>query len=236
MLPGLVLLTRFYPSLIHEQFDGVKIDSTRPSSAELKARTTIVSQRQLSASISMITQYTTCTTPDPVAIQGTMRFYVTYLRDTAPNPDKVRAVFFVLQNGFNHTVGVDIINHLVNGGTNQWYTNNSFVLTTPAQNGTQQAGNWQNSVPAGQNTEEGRGSLPARVLNPNDRTGNKWTVHRPQWNGDVSALGNDDPLAVATYSPYNQPWWTPITNNGPYFLAYYHSQGHYATCDGWYPA
>jgi len=205
----------------------------RPSAATLANRMTITSTQQLSATITRTTGYTQCSSPDPSDTTGVMRFYVTWLRDTAPTPDKVRPIYFVLQNGFNHTVGVDIINHYPQAGTSNWYTNNSFVLTTPDASGSQQAGNFQNTY---NNTEEGVGSLPARPL-AQDRTGNKWTVHRPQWNGwQDTYWGNNDPTKVATYSPYNVPWWTNLRNDGPYFLAYYHVQGTYSTCDGWYPA
>lgn len=194
------------------------------------------SEEVVAAAISQFTTYTECSSPDPSDTSGVMRFYVTWLRDTTPNPDKVRPIAFVLQNGFNHTVGVNSIVHYSRAGVQNWFTNNDngFVLTTPNAQGQQQAGNFWNSA-GGQNNQEAVGSLPARPLNSSDRTGNKWTVHRPQWNGNASAYGNSDASRVDTYSPYNSPWWTELRNDGPYFLAYYYVQGDYSTCAGWYP-
>lgn len=164
-----------------------------------------------------------CASPDPSDTTGTVRVYLNYLQDYTPNPDKVRPLYFVIQNRFNHTMRVTGFTHFSRAGVQNWWFNDEPVLSIPNADGTHQAGNLNipsNPFYTGQN---GAGALPWRGTSSGQGSLNR--VYRPQ---NSLAL-------VGTYSPINNPWWTEARNDGPYFQLSYYVQGDWARCDIFYP-
>lgn len=173
------------------------------------------------AVITTVTEATDCSSPDPSDTTGTIRIYLTYQRDTAPNPDKVRLVYFVIQNRFNHTMRVESpVYHYIQSGNNDWWTNDDVVLTTSAGSPEHQVGNYDN----GTHSLNGPGALPWREAWEGGQ-GIFNSLNRPQW----------DTADVGTYSPLHHPWWNSITNTGPYLWVPYYVQGDYSACTAWYP-
>ena len=195
--------------------------------------TTISATPAAANDIRVFTTSVDCPTPDTSDTSGVFRIYVRWLRDLTVNPDKVRPLFFMFQNRYNHTSEVRHFGHFDEPGSQNWYrTGNPFVLTVPEPDGSHQAFNlwygdtgwdYQNRAP-----DPGEVSDPTAL--PIEATSTLNKVYR----GPNKYTSQNDTL-VSSFTNNAQPWWTALENDSPYFLVTFYVQGDVATCGGWYP-
>jgi hypothetical protein len=180
--------------------------------------------------IRIFTTYTECGTPDPADTSGTIRIYVRWLRDLTPNPDRVRPLAFTVQNRFNHTTGVTGVSHYSRAGVvNSWMdsivNNGQVVLTVPSTSGSHQFGTrWAQNEP-GVDTMQDEINFHSSMPYNTDISNGLFISNQ------VGPYSSPD----ARWVNNNQPWWTELRNDGPYFLVSYLVQGDYSACGGWYP-
>jgi hypothetical protein len=137
---------------------------------------------------------------------GYIRISTASYRDDGPSPDKVRLVYFAIENHTTNTasvqirhyrsIGPDVINWWAPSVNGQ--ASGSFVLPSNTNAGNFPPGHyWPGEN--GWDTQYNR-ALPARAsgsARPDLAGSYNYNIYRPA-NGST---------AVAQYSPYNEPWW-----------------------------